>query len=78
MANDGGRERDEDRAVHTIPLDTEDGQQVVIAQEAQGSQAIVGGGEFPDEHEPRRPEDAAREQARLDAVAPVPPEDEPA
>jgi hypothetical protein len=67
----------DDRAVQSIPLDTEDGGQVVITQEAQGRQAIVGDGEFADPHEPRTPEQAARDQEALEQEAPTPPQDPP-
>ena len=71
-------EHDEhERATHTIPLDTDDGEQVVLGQEAVGRPRLAGGGEFADAHGPRDPADVAHEQAELDADATTPPADDP-
>jgi len=58
---------DDERAVRSVPLDTEDGGQVVIEQENVGRQRMVGGGEFADPHAPITPEEADRRQRELDA-----------
>jgi hypothetical protein len=61
------RPEDEELLVRSEPIDTDDGGQVVIAQQNVGPGNEVGGGEFPSVHEPRSAEEAAREQSRLDA-----------
>lgn len=61
----------DERAVSTVPLDTEDGGQVVITQQNMGPDNQVGGGEFKDQEGSPTPDDAAEEQARLEERAPI-------
>jgi hypothetical protein len=63
-------EQDE-RAVQSIPLDTEDGGQVVIEQQNVGPDNQVGGGEFKNVEHGRTPGQAASEQAELESEAPI-------
>jgi hypothetical protein len=63
----------EERAVSSIPLDTEDGGTVVIQQQNVGPDNQVGGGEFKDAKLHKRPEEADAEQQRLQARAPIDP-----
>ena len=49
--------KDEDEAVETVPLDLDDGDDVVIKQENVGRENMRGGGEWPDPDTP--PSDAA-------------------
>jgi len=63
-----------DPRVSTVPLDTEDGEQVVIQQQNVGPGNQVGAGEFKRSDETavqRDPSDAAEEQERLEAQAPT-------
>lgn len=63
-----------DPRVSTVPLDTEDGDQVVIQQQNAGPGNQVGAGEFKpsDETSDRKdPGVAAAEQERLEARAPT-------
>lgn len=65
---------EEEPAVSTIPLDTEDGGTVVIHQQNMGGRNQVGGGEFKEEgtygvH--RSPEEAAEEERRLEDERPT-------
>jgi hypothetical protein len=63
-----------DPRVSSVPLDTEDGGQVVIEQQNVGPGQQVGGGEFERPGSAslhKRPEDAAAEQERLEHQAPV-------
>ena len=63
-----------DPRVSTVPLATEDGDEVVIQQQNVGPGNQVGAGEFKQSDETalhRDPEDAADEQDRLDSRAPV-------
>lgn len=62
-------ERD-DRAVTTVPLDTDDGGTVVIAQQNAGPGNQVGGGEFKNDRG-RTVEEAGRDQRRLQQAAPA-------
>ena len=57
---------DAELIVRSEPLDTDDGGQVVIAQQNVGPGNEVGEGEFPSVHAPRSAEDAAADQRRLD------------
>jgi len=57
---------DAELMMRSEPLDTEDGEQVVIAQQNVGPGNEVGEGEFPELHPPKSAEDAAAEQARHD------------
>jgi len=63
-----------DPRVSTVPLETEDGDEVVIQQQNVGPGNQVGAGEFKRSHDTadqRDPSEAAREQERLDAEAPI-------
>ena len=50
--------QDEDKSVETVPLDLDEGDDVVIKQENVGEDNMRGGGEWPDPDAP--PSDAAR------------------
>jgi hypothetical protein len=63
-----------DPRVSTVPLDTDDGDQVVIEQQNVGPGRQVGAGEFKEDEDTsfhKSPEAAAAEQERLDDEAPV-------
>jgi hypothetical protein len=65
--------------VSTVPLTTEDGDEVVIQQQNVGPGNQVGAGEFKQSDETafhRDPEQAADEQRRLEARAPIDDEQE--
>ncbi len=49
--------QDEDKSVETVPLDLDEGDDVVIEQENVGEDNMLGGGEWPDPDTP--PSDAA-------------------
>ena len=49
--------QDEDKSVETVPLDLDEGEDVVIKQENVGEDNMRGGGEWPDPDTP--PSDAA-------------------
>ena len=49
--------QDEDKSVETVPLDLDEGDDVVIRQENVGEDNMRGGGEWPDPDAP--PSDAA-------------------
>lgn len=49
--------QDEDKSVETVPLDLDEGDDVVIQQENVGEDNMRGGGEWPDPDTP--PSDAA-------------------
>jgi hypothetical protein len=55
-----------DLSVQSVPLDTEDGEQVVIEQQNVGPGSQVGGGEFKNTDDQKTPEEAAVEQEQLD------------
>ena len=61
----------EERAVSSIPLDTEDGGTVTIQQQNVGPDNQVGGGEYKDGSLHKTPDEAAQEQAALEREAPV-------
>lgn len=64
----------DERQVQSIPLDTEDGGQVVIEQQNAGPGQQVGAGEFKPDDETavsKSPDQAAAEQAQLDDAAPI-------
>jgi hypothetical protein len=64
--------RDErDPSVCTVPLETEDGQQVVICQENVGPGNQVGRGEFKSARKGKTPGEAAAEQAELQRRSPT-------
>ena len=63
-----------DPRVSTVPLETEDGDQVVIQQQNVGPGNQVGAGEFKRSGETavqRDPAEAAEEQAQLESEAPI-------
>ena len=63
-----------DPRVSTVPLDTEDGEQVVIQQQNVGPRNQVGAGEFKrsqDTAVQRDPAQAAEEQEQLEQEAPI-------
>src|SRR4051794_16039647 len=66
-----GMANEEDRAVCSAPIETEDGEQVVICQQNAGPGNQVGGGEFKNGTLEKSPEKAAQEQDRLEAEAPA-------
>jgi hypothetical protein len=49
--------QDEDKSVETVPLDLDEGDDVVLKQENVGEDNMLGGGEWPDPDAP--PSDAA-------------------
>jgi hypothetical protein len=49
--------QDEDKSVESVPLDLDEGEDVVIRQEPVGEENVRGGGEWPDPDTP--PSDAA-------------------
>lgn len=67
-------ERDvEDPDVHTVELEGEDGEAVVLSQQNVGHERSVGQGEFPDpDTPPKSPSAAAAEQEALDEEAEAP------
>ena len=63
-------EIEDEKAVRSIPLETADGETVVIEQQNMGGDRQVGGGEFKNvEH--RSVQRAADDQAALEAEAPI-------
>ena len=70
-ANSPRPENSGDLSVQSVPLDTEDGGQVVIEQQNMGGDRQVGGGEFKDAQREKSPEQAAAEQDELEADAPI-------
>ena len=74
--SDRGERTDErpDPRVSTVPLTTEDGDEVVIQQQNVGPGNQVGAGEFKrseDTAVQRDPAEAAHEQEQLEAEAPI-------
>ena len=67
MANDP----EDEKAVRSVPLDTEDGGTVVIEQQNFGGRNQVGGGEFKNTDHQKTPDEAAEEQAELAEDAPI-------
>jgi hypothetical protein len=65
---------DHDPRVSSIPLDGEDGEQIVIEQQNVGPKNQVGGGEFKNATGQKSPDQAAAEQDELQTEAPI---DEP-
>ncbi|MGD9999110.1 MAG: hypothetical protein AB7L17_09235 [Ilumatobacteraceae bacterium] len=65
------RDHGVERAVRSIPLDTEDGGQVVIEQENVGPGNQVGGGEFKNVNRGRSPQEAESDQEELEDEAPI-------
>ena len=64
-------EREDEKAVQSIPLDTGDGGTVVIEQQNMGGSQQVGGGEYKNVGSRRSVERAGAEQARLEREAPI-------
>jgi hypothetical protein len=64
------QEIEDERAVRSEPIETEDGETVVIEQQNAGPGNQVGGGEFKNVDE-KSVEEAAAEQAELEAEAPI-------
>jgi hypothetical protein len=62
---------DDERAVSSIPLDGEDGEQIVIQQQNVGADNQVGGGEFKNVTHGRTPDEADAEQDALQREAPI-------
>ena len=70
-----------DPRVSTVPLETDDGDTVVIQQQNVGPGNQVGAGEFKRSEETavqRDPAQAAHEQEQLEAQAPIDHDDRPA
>src|SRR4051812_32499089 len=67
----GAPESEDEKAVRSIPLDTDDGRQVVIEQQNMGGARQVGGGEFKNVDGKRSPAEAAADQAKLEREAPI-------
>jgi hypothetical protein len=63
-------EIEDEKAVRSVPLDTEDGGTVVIEQQNMGGAQQVGGGEFKNQTG-RTVDEAAVEQADLEREAPI-------
>jgi hypothetical protein len=63
-------EEEDEKAVRSVPLDTEDGGTVVIEQQNMGGSQQVGGGEFKNQVG-RSIDEAAAEQAELESEAPI-------
>jgi hypothetical protein len=61
----------QDPSVCSVPLETEDGDEVVICQENVGPGNQVGGGEWKNGTIAKTPKQAAREQKRLEREAPT-------
>jgi hypothetical protein len=78
--DDEARHERPDPRASTVPLETEDGQEVVIQQQNVGPGNQVGAGEFKrsqDTAVQRDPADAAAEQEQLEAEAPIDDEQPP-
>lgn len=63
-------EKEDEKAVRSVPLDTEDGGTVVVEQQNMGGAQQVGGGEYKNQTG-RTVEEAAAEQAELEREAPI-------
>jgi hypothetical protein len=70
-SHENPKSNSEDKAVSSIPLDTEDGGTVVIEQQNVGPDNQVGGGEFKNATRGKSPDEAAAEQDRLEEEAPI-------
>ena len=64
------QELEDEKAVSSVPLDTDDGDTVVIEQQNMGGVQQVGGGEFKNKLG-RTVEQAAAEQDELEREAPI-------
>jgi hypothetical protein len=71
MDNRNPQELQDERAVRSEPLETEDGRTVVIEQQNAGPGNQVGGGEFKNVSGHKSVDEAAAEQADLECDAPV-------
>ncbi len=65
------QELEDERAVRSEPLETEDGSTVVIEQQNAGPGNQVGGGEFKNVSAHKSVDEAAAEQADLESKAPI-------
>jgi hypothetical protein len=67
-------ERDvEDPDVHTVELDGEDGEKIVLGQQNMSPERSIGQGEFPDpDTPPKSATQAAEEQDELDRTTEAP------
>ena len=65
------QEAEDEKAVRSVELDTEDGGTVVIEQQNMGGAQQVGGGEYKNVGSGRTVEEAAAEQERLESEAPI-------
>jgi hypothetical protein len=65
--DDARPENSGEQSVRSVPLDTEDGGTVVIEQQNMGDRNQVGGGEFKNVGEGKSVDQAAQEQAELEA-----------
>jgi hypothetical protein len=63
--------RQPEPAVTSEPVETEDGDEVVIQQQNTGPGNQVGGGEFKNPETGKSPEHAEREQQQLEHEAPI-------
>lgn len=63
-------EEEDEKAVRSVPLDTEDGGTVVIEQQNMGGSRQVGGGEYKNQIG-RTVDEAAAEQAELERETPI-------
>jgi hypothetical protein len=61
----------DDRDVCSVPIETEDGREVVICQQNAGPGNQVGGGEFKAGSDRKSPDEAAAEQDSLEEEAPT-------
>lgn len=74
MSNKRGQPNQDDKAVQSIPLDTEDGGKVVIQQQNVGPGNKQGAGKFKrssDTSVHKTPDQAAAEQDYLERAAPI-------
>ena len=66
-------EEEDEKAVRSVPLDTEDGGTVVLEQQNVGGTEQVGEGEYKNVAGGRSIEEAAAEQEQLEREAPIDP-----
>lgn len=64
-------DNEDEKAVRSIPLDTEDGGTVVIEQQNVGPDNQLGGGEFKNADRQKSSGEAAQEQEQLEREAPI-------
>ena len=65
------QELEDERAVRSEPLETEDGSTIVIEQQNVGPGNQLGGGEFKNVSAQKSVDEAAAEQADLESDAPI-------